>query len=82
MLLGGIVERYRPSVQTQQIAQIADISTEDCRAVETAMTKCSTWLPGHDKAASVRAPVPASAELKADIDALAAWVAAIRKRRG
>ncbi|MDA8120180.1 MAG: AAA family ATPase [Gammaproteobacteria bacterium] len=82
VLLGGVVERYRPGVQTQQIAQIADISAEDCRTVETAMTKCSTWLPGHDKAAAARAPVPAPAELKADIDALAAWVAAIRKRRG
>ena len=44
VLLGGVVERYRPGVQTQQIAQIADIS-DDCKAVETAMTKCSTWLP-------------------------------------
>jgi ABC-type multidrug transport system ATPase subunit len=81
VLLGGVVERYRPGVQTQQIAQIADITAEDCKSVETAMTKCSTWLPGHDKAAAIRAPVPAPAELKADIDALATWVAAIRKRR-
>ncbi len=81
VLLGGVVERYRPGVQTQQIAQIADISDVDCRAVETAMTKCSTWLPGHDKAAAARAPVPATGELKADIDALANWVAEIRKRR-
>lgn len=81
VLLGGVVERYRPGVQTQQIAQIADISAEDCRAVETAMTKCSTWLPGHDKAAAARAPVPAPAELKADIKLLEEWVADIRKRR-
>lgn len=82
VLLGGVVERYRPGVQTQQIAQIADISSEDCKAVETAMAKCSTWLPGHDKAAAVRAPVPAPVEIKADIDALETWVAAIHKRRG
>jgi energy-coupling factor transporter ATP-binding protein EcfA2 len=82
VLLCGVVERYRPGVQTQQIAQIADISPEDCRAIETAMAKCSTWLPGHDKAAAARAPVPAPAELKADIEALANWVATIRKRRG
>lgn len=82
VLLGGVVERYRPGVQTQQIAQIADISDEDCKAVETAMTKCSIWLPGHDEAAAARAPVPAAAELKTDIELLATWVAAIRKRRG
>jgi len=81
VLLGGIVERYRPSVQTQQIADIADISADDCKRVETAMTKCSTWLPGHDQAAAARAPVPSQAELKADIDALETWVAAIRSRR-
>lgn len=81
VLLGGVIERYRPGVQTQQIAQIADISSEDCRTLETAMSKCSAWLPGHDKAAAARAPVPGPAELKADIDALASWVAAIRKRR-
>lgn len=81
VLLGGVVERYRPSVQTQQIEQISDITPEDCKAVETAMTKCSTWLAGHDKAAAARAPVPAPAELKADIDALTTWVAAIHERR-
>ncbi|RYD16358.1 MAG: hypothetical protein EOP90_06155 [Lysobacteraceae bacterium] len=81
VLLGGVVERYRPGVQTQQIAQIADITADDCKAVEIAMTKCSTWLPGHDKAAAARAPVPTPAELKADIEALGSWVTAIRKRR-
>jgi energy-coupling factor transporter ATP-binding protein EcfA2 len=81
VLLGGVVERYRPGVQTQQIVHIADITADDCMAVETAMTKCSTWLPGHDQAAAARAPVPGSAELMADIEALESWVTAIRKRR-
>jgi len=81
VLLGGVIERYRPGIQTQQITQIADITAEDCKAVETAMTKCSTWLPGHDKAAADRAPVPSPSELNADIDTLASWVTTIRKRR-
>lgn len=81
VLLGGVVERYRPNIQTQQVAQIADITAEDCKTVETAMTKCSKWLPGHDQAAAARAPVPVPAELKADIEALDNWVAAIRNRR-
>lgn len=81
VLLGGVVERYRPGVQTLQIAQIADINAEDCKAVESAMTKCSKWLPGHDQAAAARAPVPAPTELKADIETLATWVKAIRDRR-
>lgn len=81
VLLGGVVERYRPSVQTQRLAPLADISPTDCQAVETAMTKCSTWLPGHDQAAAARAPIPGSAELKQDIEALEAWVKGIRERR-
>jgi hypothetical protein len=79
--LEGVVERYRPGVQTQQIAKIADITPGDCKTLETAMSKCSTWLPGHDKAAAARAPVPPPAELQADIKALADWVKAIRDRR-
>lgn len=81
VLLGGIVVRYRPGVQTQHIAQIADISPDDCKSVEIAMTKCSTWLPGHDEAAAARAPVPGPKELEADIRDLENWVDEIRKRR-
>ncbi|MCG8345988.1 MAG: AAA family ATPase [Chlorobiales bacterium] len=81
VLLGGVVERYRPSVQTQQLDAISDITAQDCQAVKAAMTKCSKWLPGHDQAAAARAPVPISAELKTDIEALENWIGAIRVRR-
>src|SRR5262249_12701304 len=81
VLLGGIVERFRPSVQTQQTLDIADITQEDCKTLDAAMTKCSKWLPGHDQAAAARAEVPGPAELKADIEALENWIAVIRKRR-
>ena len=81
VLLCGLVERYRPNIQTQQVAQIADITPEDCKTLEMGMSKCSTWLTGHVQAAAARAPIPGPAELKVDIDALDTWVAAIRKRR-
>ena len=82
VLLGGIVERYRPGVQTQHVAVIADITVEDCNAVEVAMKKCSKWLPGHDQAPAARADIPELASLEADIDSLDGWLAGIRKRRG
>ena len=82
VLLGGVVERYRPGVQTQQIGKVADITDEDCRTVETAMTKCSRWLPGHDQAAAARADIPEPDVLRADIQSLEDWVSGIRKRRG
>jgi energy-coupling factor transporter ATP-binding protein EcfA2 len=81
VLLGGIIERFRPSVQTQHLSTIAGITAEDCLRVDTAMTKCSKWLYGHDQAAAARAPVPEPHELIADIEALEKWVDAIRKRR-
>lgn len=81
VLLGGVVERFRSSVQTRQVALLEDITRDDCRAVESAMTKCSRWLRGHDEAPAARAPVPDPPELKADVDKLADFLAAVRKRR-
>lgn len=81
VLLGGIVERFRPGVQTQHIHTIADITAGDCRDLDAAMTKCSRWLPGHDSAAAARAPVPEPVALRTDIEALENWVGVIRRRR-
>jgi len=81
VLLAGVVERFRPGVQTKHIGTITDITAQDCGTLVAAMTKCSKWLPGHDQAPAARAPVPESGELKADIEALENWVGAIRGRR-
>lgn len=81
VLLGGVVERYTPSVHTQRLAPLSDISVDDCKAVEIAMTKCSVWLPGHDQAAAARAPVPSADQLRADILSLESWVKGVRDRR-
>ena len=81
VLLGGVVERYRAGIQTQQIGKIADITPEDCHAVEVAMTKSSKWLPGHDHAPAAKQDFPDPNELSQDIEALESWVSNIRKRR-
>jgi hypothetical protein len=81
VLLCRVVERFRPGVQMQQISNIADITAEDCRAMELGMIKSSKWLPGHDQAAAAREEVPEPDELNADIEALNDWVSAINKRR-
>lgn len=81
VLLGGVVERFRPSVETRRVAAIADITPEDCSIVEAAMTKCSKWLPGHDQAAAARAEIPEPPELASDIEALESFVTAIKSRR-
>lgn len=81
VLLEGIVERYRNSIQTRQIGKLADISAVDCHALKLGMTKCSKWLRGHDQSAAENAPFPAPNELKSDIDAFKSWVQEIRNRR-
>ena len=81
VLLCGVVERFRPNIQTQQVVKISDITQADCRALETAMTKCSKWLPGHDQAPAARAEIPAPDVLRADINTLENWVAEIHSRR-
>lgn len=81
VLLGGVVERFRPGVQTKHVHTIADITEDDCKTLDSAMSKCSKWLPGHDQAAGGRAEVPEPNALKTDIETLENWVGAIRKRR-
>ena len=67
VLLCGVVERHREGVQTQQIVKIADITEEDCQAVDAGMTKCSRWLSGHDQSAAAREDIPEPDELLVDI---------------
>lgn len=82
ILLHGVVERFRPSVQTHgRIKMLSDICEEDCSAVHEAMSKCSTFLQGHDQSLGGNEPFPNPEELKKDIDALDSWVKAIGQRR-
>jgi energy-coupling factor transporter ATP-binding protein EcfA2 len=81
VLLNGIIERFRPSVETKRLARIVDIDAEDYRVVEEGVTKTSAWLRGHDQAPAGRTPVPAPEELKKDIEAIETWVKGINTRR-
>lgn len=81
LLLNDSVRRFRRSIETNRFAKLADIKSEDIDFVEAAMTKCSKYLRGHDKAVAINEPVPAPAELKTDIENLEHWVSGMRKRR-
>lgn len=81
VLLGKVIERYRPSIQTQQIHYLSDITDDDCRLLNSGMTKSSRWLPGHDKSPAENVPIPTPNEMKDDIEALDSWVKCILKRR-
>ncbi len=81
LLLNDSVRRFRRSIETNRLKKLSDIKSEDIEFVEAAMTKCSKYLRGHDKAVAINEPMPAPAELKADIENLENWVSAMRKRR-
>lgn len=80
-LLGGVVERFRLSIQTQQVSRLSDITNEDCKLLENGMTKCSRWLAGHDQAPAENVLIPPPQEIWTDIEALETWVRTISRRR-
>lgn len=82
ILLNGVVERFRSGIQTlNRIMALADIHEEDCSAVQDGMSKCSTFLQGHDQSPADRLPFPKPDEIKEDIDALDCWIKTIKRRR-
>ena len=81
VLLGGTVERFRHSIETNRAKKLHDITEDDIAALSAGMSKCSKWLPGHDLAPGAVSAFPDPEELEADIAALSRWVTAIRKRR-
>lgn len=81
LLLNDSVRRFRRSIETNRLKKLSDIKSEDIEVVEAAMTKCSKYLRGHDKAIAINEPVPAPVELKTDIENLENWVSGMRKRR-
>jgi len=81
ILLNNVVERYRPSIETQRLKNLHDITEEDCKTVEKAMAECSRWMRGHDHPAADGTPFPQPTDLLKRIEELDSWVQGIRKRR-
>jgi hypothetical protein len=82
VLIKGAIQRFRLSIETKRLNKITDSTAGDVQTIETAMAKCSTHLRGHDQSPAINQPVPAPAELQADIEQLEAWTTQMRKRRG
>lgn len=80
VLLHGTIERFRKGVETKRLRKV-EIQTTDYDTVEEGMTKCSTWMPGHDIAPAVGARFPEPDDVLKDINALDAWVNSVRQRR-
>lgn len=79
-LLGGVVLRFRRSVQTDgRISQLGKIQPSDCKLVEEMMTKYSRY----EHSQSVEAPVaiPQPDDIAADVATLQAWLKEFSDRK-
>jgi hypothetical protein len=81
VLLNDVVARYRHSIETKKVKVLHDITGDDYKTIDDAMTETSRWMRGHDHPPADGTPVPRPPELQKRITELDEWVKAIRKRR-
>ena len=79
-LFYNVVCRYRNSVQTLKLIQVA-IEDPDIHYIDLNMSKASTWMTGHDKSRVLDDNRPAPDELLADINALRVFSKKLIDRR-
>jgi hypothetical protein len=58
-----------------------EVLDSDCAAIHEGMSKCSTWMAGHDKSVALDVNRPAPTEIKEDITILRSFIKEIGKRR-
>lgn len=80
-LIRGVVERFNREIKTQNCRYLVDISDEDVRTIDSAMSKCSTYMHGHDMAEEVTGAFPDIDELAQDVAALEMYLGKLKKRR-
>ncbi|MBE8565406.1 AAA family ATPase [Vibrio sp. OPT20] len=83
-LFKKVVERFSRSVKTQSLKDVVEkggITPEDYAAIEEGMSKCSTFMYGHDQAPELNEGVPDFAEVADDFEKLKAYFAALKARR-
>ncbi|MBY6188300.1 AAA family ATPase [Marinobacter hydrocarbonoclasticus] len=81
-LLRKVVERFGRAVKTQSLKEIVDdVTSEDNNIINAAMSKCSTYLRGHDDATGLAVDCPRASEFEKDVNALDEYFKALKKRR-
>jgi len=66
VLLQDVVQRFRPSIETKRLERVS-IEPSDYLVIEAGMSKCSTWMTGHDTAAAIDSPPPSHEEVVNDL---------------
>ncbi|EIZ9117247.1 AAA family ATPase [Escherichia coli] len=79
-LFNGVVIRHRRGIQTDgRLPYVQDITAEDCKLIESLMTKYSCYE--HSQSTEMPAFIPEYKELQADISTLKEWRDQIKTRR-
>ena len=79
-----VVERFGRSVKTQSLYDIVykgGITEADYESIEDGMSKCSTFMYGHDEAPDLNEGVPDFAELEEDLNKLKSYFDNLKSRR-
>ncbi len=80
VILGGVLERFRRSVQTQQIRSLAKISMGDCALIEELMTKYS--ISEHSQPDELAETfLPSVEDLSSDLDRILQWLDEFTRRK-
>lgn len=79
LLLQDVIQRFRPSIETQRLKRVS-IEPSDFVAIEAGMSKCSTWMTGHDSAAAIASPPPTPDEVASDLKAFEDFTDSLKKR--
>ncbi|WP_430292923.1 AAA family ATPase [Pseudomonas sp. B1-22] len=72
VMLDGLMERFRRSVQTRQIRSLAKIKLEDCALIDEMMTKYSRFE--HSQPDELASMLPVPDEIAEDIGKVIAWM--------
>lgn len=78
VMLNGLIERFRRSVQTQQIRSLAKITQDDCVLVDQMMTKYSRFE--HSQSDEIDANLPGVDELADDLKHMIDWIGEFENR--
>jgi len=80
LLLNKVITRFGREIQTQRVKRLVDITEGDYDQIDSAMSKCSKYLIGHDTAAELNEPLPDSNEIEGDVTEFEEWMKGMRKR--
>ena len=79
LLFQDVIQRFRPSIETQRLKRVS-VDPADLVAIDAGMSKCSTWMTGHDSAAAIGSPPPSPDEVAADLKRFEDFTKSIKDR--